>query len=239
MATQDTTFKGSNGRHFAAHIVTPDKPNGGAVLIAHNLDGLSATEKEIAGRFAGLGYVALAVDYIGDGRILTHDERYPFVGAHTADPTHLRASMGGALAILRNHPSVQRNRIAAVGYCYGGLVAIELAKTGAEVAAVVGLHTPLPIHRPEENKAIKGRVLILNAASDRYIPWADRIVFEQQMDAAGLDWEMVLLGSTLHGFTGRNSAQAAGLPGIGYSERADKRSWKLMTALLEETIGSR
>lgn len=240
MTSEDISWTGSNGRDFVGYLATPEKPNGGAVVIAHNLSGLSDTEREIARRMAKLGYVALAADYIGEGYILKEAEFYPFVEANTADPTHIRASLTGAYEILKKHQSVFADRIAVVGYCYGGQVAIEFARTGADVKAVVGLHTTLPILRGDENRAIKGRVLILNAASDRYIPWSDRIVFEAQMDAAGVDWDMMLFGSTPHGFTGRDAATAShGMPGIGYSERSDKRSWKLMTDMLAETIGER
>lgn len=236
MTSKDITYTGSTGQAFAGYLVTPDNPNGGAILVAHALDGLSDTEKEIARRYAELGYVVLAVDYIGDGRILVPEERFPFRDNNRADPTHLRASMLGAYAILKNHPAVSPDRIAAVGYCYGGLVAIELGKTGAELAAIVGLHTPLPTERPEQNSAITARVLVINAANDIWIPWAERIVFEQQMDAAGLDWEMVIFGCTQHGFTGKRPGEVRAA-GAGYNERADARSWKLVTDMLAQTIG--
>lgn len=238
MAGEDINWTGSDGRNYVGYLATPEKPNGGGIIIAHALAGLLQAEREIADRFAELGYVTIAADYIGDGRILTPDEYYPFVDVHTPDPTQLRASLGGAHQILTNHPAVAPDRIAAIGYCFGGLVALELARGGAPLAAIVGLHTPLTTLRPEDNRRITGRVLIMNAASDIHIPWAERIIFEQQMDAAKLDWEMVLFGSTEHGFTASRAA-SIGTGNSSYSERADRRSWKLMTEMLRETIGPR
>jgi len=238
MAADDITYVGSNGVTFHGRLVSPENPNGGAVLIGHSLAGLQAFERDVCDDFAALGYVALAIDYIGEGRILGPEEYWPFNHKHTADPTHLLASFGGGYDILRRHPSVSPDRIAGVGYCYGGVVALEFAKTGAEMPAVIGLHTPLPVLRPELNRSIKGRVQIINAANDPYVPWDERIVFEKQMDAAGLDWEMTLLGCAPHAFTAPNSAETShGLAGVGYSERAASRSWKLMTDFLAETVG--
>lgn len=237
MVAEDIIYTGSTGQNFAGYLVTPDHPNGGAILVAHALDGLSATEKEIARRMADLGYVVLAVDYIGDGRILVPEERFDFRDENQADPTRLRASLGRAHELLREHSAVDPDRIAVVGYCYGGLAALEYAKTGARLAAIVGLHTTLPTDRPEENSAITGRVLIMNAANDQWISLESRVEFEKQMDAAGLDWEMHLFGCTAHGFTGRRPGEVRA-EGSGYSERADNRSWHYMTDLLGETIGA-
>lgn len=219
MKTEDLKWTGSDGQTYHGYLATPDNPNGGGVLVTHTLTGLDDVDKQHARDLADLGYTALAVDYIGDGRILTQrSETWPFDFHHASVPTHLRASMQGAHDILKKQPGVSADRTAAVGWGYGGLVAIELAKAGANLAGVVGIHSALPHHRPEENLNIKGKVLVLNSGGEADAPWSDAIVFQQQMDVAKVDWELTLLVST-------------------DVKHREERAWRLTTDFLAEKIG--
>ncbi|MDB5698712.1 MAG: hypothetical protein JWN69_1516, partial [Alphaproteobacteria bacterium] len=132
-------------------------------------------------------------------------------------------------------PGVEAARIAAIGYCFGGFASLELARGGADVAAVVGFHSGLPIDRPEDAWNIKGKVLILNGTADPVVPPEKRLAFETQMNAAGVDWQMHLYGGIQHSFT-MQGVEKLGLPGMAYDKNADARSWRAMLDFFAETI---
>ena len=232
---RDFTYSDARGRSYTGYLATPDAPNGAAVLIAHNAPGIGDHERDVARRLAERGYVALAADGHGEGRTLQGDELGARMGVLMKDPAELRTVLGGALAALTAQPGVDAARVAAIGYCFGGYSVLELARGGADLSAVVGFHSGLPVERPEDAGAIKAKVLILNATIDPYVPPEERALFETQMNAAGIDWRMVLYGGTEHAFTVREAA-SFGMPGIGYHARNDERSWRAMLDLFGESI---
>lgn len=232
----DVEYRDGSQKRYVGHLATPDRPNGAAVLIAHGGPGVSDHEREIAVRLAELGYVALAADYHGDGQIMAGPAFERRMAELVADPTPLRVALGAGLAMLHSQPGVTPDRVAAIGYCLGGFAALEFARGGADVPAVVGFHSLLPTQRAEEARQITGRVLVLVGTRDPFAPAADRAIFEQHMDAAGVDWQMVVYGDTEHGFT-MTGASAYGIPGVSYSAASDRRSWQAMLTLFEDTIG--
>jgi dienelactone hydrolase len=231
----DFLYADAGGQSYTGWLETPGAPNGAAVLIAHNAPGLGDHERAVARRLAALGYVALAADLHGGGRVLEAGELGPRMALLMGDPAHLRGSLGAALEALKAQAGVEADRIAAVGYCFGGFSVLELARGGADIAAVVGFHSTLPTQRPEDARAIKGKVLLCTATMDPYVPMEDRIAFESQMNDAGVDWWMALYGGTQHAFT-VEGAEQFGMPGIAYSEQSDERSWRAMRDLFAETI---
>lgn len=218
-------------------LVRPAKPNGAAVLLFHNAPGVSSFERDTAKKVAELGYVVLAADYVGDGQVLQMDAMQKEVGPLLADTALVRVRAEAALATIVAQPDVDAGRVAAIGYCFGGTTALELARTGADIKGVVGLHAGLPIQRPEDNRAIRGKVLMLEGAADPMVPVEMRNMWEAQMNEAGIDWRMLLFGGVQHAFT-VPGAEHAGMPGLAYDGVADKRSWDAMTAFLEETVGN-
>ncbi len=133
-------------------------------------------------------------------------------------------------------PGVDAGRVAAIGYCLGGAAALELARGGADVAAVACFHSSLPVTHPEDNRNIRAKVLIQSGAADPMAPPEIRALFEAQMNAAGVDWRMILYGGVLHAFTVPGAANY-GMPGLRYDRTADERSWRAMLDLFEESIG--
>src|SRR3954471_2156937 len=130
------------------------------VLVAHESPGITEHTLNAAARLADLGFVALATDYQGGGQVVTdRDEMMRRYAVFMEDPDHIRARMGAALAALTAQPRVDATRLAAVGYCYGGTAALELARGGADVKAVVGFHSGLGTARPGDAAQIKGKVL--------------------------------------------------------------------------------
>ncbi|WP_257539735.1 dienelactone hydrolase family protein [Sphingobium sp. CFD-1] len=235
MSGTSVSYTDSEGVAFTGYLARPAKPNGAGVLIAHNAPGLDDHERDIADRLAGLGYVALAADYHGDGAILGGEALGARMEMFTADPAPMRRILGAALARLVSEPDVMADRVAAIGYCFGGFGALELARGGARLASTVGFHALLPSQRDEDAANIKGHVLVCNATMDPYVSIDSRIAFEKVMDAAGIDWRMILYGGTQHAFTIEN-ADKIDMPGIAYHPANAQRSWQAMLDLFAETI---
>jgi dienelactone hydrolase len=231
-----TVAYSAEGVEFEGALFTPTGSGPApAVLVAHESNGITRHTLDAAERLAGLGFVALAVDYQGGGVSLTDREeimrRYAWF---MADPSHIRTRLQAAQAVLLAQPRVDPSRIAAVGYCYGGTAVLELARSGADLKAVVGFHSGLQTARPQDAAAIRAKVLVQIGADDPVIPPEQRTAFEQEMTAGGVDWRMVVYGKTGHSFT-NPEIDAYGLPGFRYHADSDRRSWAAMKDLFAET----
>ena len=223
------------GRRYVGHLVVPNNAQGSAVLLAHNAPGIDDFERGIAQRLAGLGYIVLCADYVGDGKLLSMDRVQACLGASIADTTLLRDPITAAFRALVAQPGVDTSRTAAIGYCLGGAAVLELVRGGAGVAAVVTFHGSLPVGQPEDDRNIKGKVLIQTGAADAMVPSEARTLFEAQMNEAGVDWRMILYGGVLHAFT-VPGATSYGMSGLRYDPSADERSWRAMLDLFSESI---
>ena len=210
-----------------------------AVLVFPDAFGLSGHAISRAERLAAEGYVALACDLHGEGALI--DDLEPALGLLKplhADPAKTRERAGRALDALVARPEVDAARVAAIGFCFGGTMALELARAGADVKAVVGFHSGLGTAAPKSDaKRIKGRVLVCIGADDPMIDAGQRAGFETEMREAGCDWQMHLYGDTVHGFTNTGAAKREMPHAIRYSAEADARSWAAMTQLFGETLG--
>jgi dienelactone hydrolase len=207
-----------------------------AVLVAHEGGGLDEYQKTRAERFAQLGYVAFALDYHGLGRPLTSQEDMAArCQALWLEPGRIRALAGAGLDVLLAEPRTDAARVAAVGYCFGGALVLELARSGAEVKAVVGFHPRLATRRPHDAANIRGKVLVCVGTEDPLVSLEERIAFEDEMRAGGVDWRMNLYGGAKHSFT-RPGAERDGRAGVAYDQASDERSWRAMLDLFEEAI---
>ena len=134
-------------------------------------------------------------------------------------------------------PEVDAARLGAIGFCFGGTMSLELARSGADIKAVVGFHSGLATAAPKTDaKAIKARILVCIGGDDPFIPLEQRADFEAEMRDAGVDWQMNLYGNTVHSFTNPNAANAKRPDALRYSAQADKRSWKSMQDLFVEAF---
>lgn len=207
------------------------------VLVCHEGPGLTDHTKIIARRLAKLGYVAYAMDYHGDGRPLANPaDTMARLNPWRADPTGIRVRAGIALKLLAARPEVDARRMAAIGYCFGGTTALELARAGEDLRCVVGFHSGLATARPQDAVNIKAKVLVNIGAEDPIIPPEQRLDFEKEMRAANVDWRMILYGGAGHSFT-NPAADARNMPGFKYHEPTDRRSWRAMLDLFDETLG--
>ena len=218
-------------------------PSGGGgkspgVLVFPEAFGLSEHAIGRAERLAGMGYVALACDLHGDAHLEDDlDRAIGLLKPLFAEPSKTRARARGGLEALLGRPEVDPAKIAAIGFCFGGTMALELARDGADIHAVVGFHSGLGTAAPKEDAArIKGRVLVCIGADDPMIAAEQRAGFESEMRDAGVDWQMHLYGGTVHSFTNQNAARRNRPDAIRYSPQADRRSWASMTELFDEVF---
>jgi dienelactone hydrolase len=152
-----------------------------------------------------------------------------------AQPDDMRAVAQTGLDVLLAEPRADASRVAAVGYCFGGTLVLDFARSGADLKAVVGFHPGLRTSRPTEANAITGKILVCIGADDPFVPVEQRLAFEEEMQAGGVDWRMNVYGGVGHSFTHPWAKRQ--MPGIEYDEVADRRSWRAMLDLFDEVFG--
>jgi dienelactone hydrolase len=206
-----------------------------AVLLCHEGPGLDDHVKGRAVRLAGLGYAAFALDYHGGE--LPIDEAMTRLNDLMTDPGLTRRLARAGLDVLLAQDQVDPDRVAAIGYCFGGAMALELARDGAELKAVVGFHPGLGSPEPGGSSAIRGSVLMCCGAEDPFVPAEQRQVFEVDMRESGVaDWQLDLYGGVGHSFTNPR-VDEIGMPGVAFDAAADRRSWRALLELLDDTLG--
>ncbi len=227
------------GRRLLGHLAYDDTRSGKqpAVLLCHEGGGLDGNVKERAERLATLGYVAFALDYFGDGkRMPTMEEAMALLRPIAADPDLTRRLGTAGLDVLVAHEAVDPDRVAAIGFCFGAAMALELGRTGADLKAIVGFHPGLGIGRPEDSKNIRASVLLCVGSDDPFATAEQRLAFETEMTEAGVaDWSIEVYGGVAHSFTNPEAGDR-GIPALRYDRRADERSWQSMLRLFADTI---
>ena len=238
MKTQEIEYH-ADGARLIGYLAVDDTRSGKrpGVLVAPEGGGLVDLTKTIARRLAELGYVAFAMDYYGDGKPLSdRNQVMPRINAFMAEPSTIRARAAEALAVLAGQPECDPGKLAATGYCFGGTTVLELARSGADLKAVVGFHSGLGTTRPAEPGVVRPKILTCIGACDPIIPADQRQAFEAEMTAAGVDWQMNVYGEAGHSFTNPASGNL-GMPGFAYHAETDRRSWAAMRDLFDETLG--
>ena len=222
-----TVLQGYLAYDDAAKIPSP------GVLVVHEWKGLGTYAKRRAEQLAKLGYVAFAADMYGKGVYAKdHEAAAALSGVYRNDRQLMRSRILAALDVLKQQPQVDADRIAAIGYCFGGMTVLELARSGAAILGVVSFHGGLQTPHPQDAKAIRGKVLVLHGANDPFVTQAEVATFEHQMRAAGADYQLIQYDGAVHSFTVPNAGHDPS-SGMAYDKEADKRSWEAMQAFLE------
>jgi dienelactone hydrolase len=208
------------------------------VLVVHEWTGLGDYAQTCARKLAAMGYVAFAIDMYGkDVRPKTPQEAGIQAGIYKHDRALMRARALAGLEVLRGNPLCDPRRVAVIGYCFGGTVALEIARSGADVAGVVSFHGGLDTPTPADAKNIRCKVLVLHGGDDPHVPPQDVAAFEEEMRAAGVDWQLIVYGGAVHSFTNPAAGNDKS-KGAAYNAAADRRSWEAMKAFFAEIFHS-
>ncbi len=206
-----------------------------AVLIVHQWTGLTDYEKMRARMLAELGYTVFAADIYGQGVRPVPPASGKEAGKYKSDRALYRSRLNAALDVMRQDPQTDPARMAAIGYCFGGTGVIELARSGADVKAVVSFHGGLDSPTPADGKKIKCKVLALHGADDPFVTAKDMAAFEEEMKAASVDYKRLNYPGAVHAFTqkmaGRDNSK-----GVAYHAEADAQSWVAMKEFLAESL---
>lgn len=203
------------------------------VVVVHEWWGHNAHTRNQAQRLAAAGYVAFAVDMYGGAKATTHpEEAQGFMMETIKDPAVMVARFNAALDVLKQDPNVDPERIGAVGYCFGGMVVLNMARAGADFDAVVSIHGALP-SGPVDSGKVKAHVLVATGGADTFVP-ADTVEsFRKAMEKAGAAVHIISYPDAKHGFTNPDAA-SFGLPQLAYNAAADTASFQAMRALFQE-----
>jgi dienelactone hydrolase len=215
------------------------------VLVIHSLWGYNDHVREQVRRLADAGYVGYAFDMGGAGPVPTHIEHGPTMTAQSAIPLPKKiAKFNAAMEALKRDPHVDPNRISAIGYCWGGSVILDMARSGVGLDSVVTFHGTLTTQTPAQKDRFKSRVLVLTGALDPYAPAQAVEAFRKEMTDAGAKFEIVTYPGVMHAFTEPYAKQeivdlagqqARGVDrGIKYDAGADAQSWAAMLKLFKE-----
>ena len=205
------------------------------VLVVPNVLGQKESDNVVAERLAALGYVAFACDVFGQGRRKTREsaDMAEYMNEMLADRAQLRDRLAAGLAVLTGMSRVAPGKVAAIGYCFGGLCVLDLARSGQDVLGVVSFHGVYG--RPDYANAqpIRAKVLVAHGWDDPLGPPDAVVGLAAELTEGGADWQLHAYGHAGHAFTDAGTKES-GRPGFGYEEKADRRSWQAMKDFLAE-----
>jgi dienelactone hydrolase len=238
MNTKDITYK-SGDKTLTGYLADGSSgKKAPGILVCHQGGGLRDHEKERARMLAELGYVAFALDVYGT--IVTKmEEAMPLMNALLADPNELRARAKAGLDVLKAQPNVDTKRLAAIGFCFGGGLVLELSRAMPELSCVVAFHPGMsgPTSLAEKDtRPVKAKVMVCAGQLDPLIPPNAREHFLSLMKDAGADCQFITYAQAGHSFSDK-SVDALNMPNFKYHAPTDRRSWAAMRDLFDETLG--
>ena len=229
----DTTLKG-----YLAYDDTIQGMRPG-ILVVHEWWGQNAYERQRAEMLAKLGYTALALDMYGEGKTAEHpDEAGKFAGAVRQNLPLMKARFLAAREFLNNQPTVNPEKIAAIGYCFGGSVVLEMAIEGVDLDAVASFHGSLGGLSTPQAGAVKAKILVANGADDPFVTAQQIAAFKAMMNAAGADYTFINYPGARHSFTNPGADQLGehfNMP-LAYNASADSASWLALQQLLRKVF---
>jgi len=207
------------------------------VLVVHEWWGQNAYARKRAEMLAGLGYTALALDMYGEGKTATHPENAAkFSSAVRKNMELATKRFKAALNVLKSQPTVDPEKIAAIGYCFGGAIVLEMAREGLDLDGVASFHGTLGTTHPAQPGKVKARIRVFTGADDPFVPDKDIKAFKQEMDAAGADYRIITYPGAKHSFTNPDAdkfGKEFDLP-LAYNKEADEQSWQAMQEFFKE-----
>lgn len=217
-------------------LVEPTGRVRGTVLVVHAWKGLGDEEKERARMLAKLGYRAFALDMYGAGVYAKNtDEAAKRAGEFYGNRQLMRGRVRAAMDALKDKDKLG-DKVAAIGYCFGGTVVLECARNGFDFDAVVSFHGGLKFDSAPRRGQVKASVLVCNGYDDPYVPVEERQAFKREMAQAGADFVFIDYAGAVHSFTSKAAGPPAEGKGAAYDEKADARSWAAMEDWFERTM---
>ncbi len=209
------------------------------IIVVHEWWGLNDYARRRAKMLAELGYTALAVDMYGEGKQAAHpDDAGKFSSEVMKNFDVAKARFLAGEDFLKKQPTVDPDRIAAIGYCFGGGVVLNMVRQGADLKAAVTFHGMLGAVKPAEPGAIKARILVLHGGDDKFATNEQIEAFKQEMKSAGADFQFIVYPGAMHGFTNPDATgygKKFNIP-LAYNKKADNESWNEMKKFLSETL---
>jgi len=203
------------------------------LLLVHHAYGLDDHTKEHAAAYAQLGFAVFACDMYGSGLPQDREGAIRFLQELRADSARLLARASAGLQVLSGHPLVD-GRLAAIGYCFGGMAVLQMARSGVSLAGAVSVHGSLATAERAAPGRVKARILVCHGGLDPHVPMGQVTQFVDEMQQAGADWQLTVYGNALHGFTHKGGGR---MPGVAYHEAADARSLRAIEDFFTELFG--
>jgi len=231
----------ANGTKLKGYIAWDDAVQGRrpGILVVHEWWGLNEYARKRARMLAEQGYTALALDMFGDGKQAHHpDDAQKFSSEVSQNEALARARFEAALNLLKKEQTVDGDRIGAIGYCFGGSVALNMARIGEPLKVVLSFHGPLGTQHPAATGAIKARIVSFTGEADPFIPAEQVAAFRKEMDHAGANYQVVTYPGAMHSFTSPEAdkyGKEFKLP-LAYNAEADKDSWAKGLAVMAEVF---
>ena len=231
MKTEEINYS-HDQKNFIGYVAYPERDKAPLILIAPSWAGRDEFVKDKAEKLAREGYVAMAVDMYGDAKVgSSTEENQSLMTPLIEDRDRLKGIIKSALDAGRQLEAVEASNVAAIGYCFGGLVVLDLARSGSDINGVVSFHGLLMDSKISE-EGIRSKILVLHGERDPMVPLEMIDGFQKEMTQAGADWQLHSYGNAYHAFTN----QEANDPDLGteYNQDADRRSWQSMMNFFQE-----
>ena len=229
-----------DGKDFEGFIALPKKSGQKlpAVLLIHDWTGLDEYEQMRTKMLAENGYVTLAMDMYGKGlRAKNHKEAGELSGTYGKDRNLLRSRIATALQVLKARPEVDPSRIAVVGYCFGGMAAIEAALMAADINGVVTFHAALSFPTlAADAKNVRVPILIHHGSADKFVSDSQVKALKSEFDKAKVKYNLVVHPGATHGFTLKSNVGHEEHFGMKYDAKADLASWASMLSFLRNIL---
>lgn len=231
----------AQGVMLKGYVAYDDKIEGTrpGILVVHEWWGLNDYTRKRAQMLAKLGYTALAVDMYGEGKQAMHPEdAKAFSSAVMKDFDSAKARFLAAMELLKKQPTVDADQIAAIGYCFGGGVVLNMARQGVDLKGVVSFHGSLGAVKPAEPGMIKSKIRVYTGADDKFVPLESVAAFEKEMIDAKADFQVISYPGAVHAFTNPEATKLGKkfkLP-LAYNAKADKESWEEMKKFFDANL---
>lgn len=230
------THDGTELEGCLAYDDNVDGPRPG-VLVIHEWWGQNDYARTRVRELAKMGYAAFALDMYGKGKVTdAADQASVWATPFYQDRGLARERAKAGLEVLRSHERCDGAKIAVIGYCFGGAMSLELARSGAPLKGAASFHGNLKAADPADNYNIVAKLLVLHGGADPMVTMEEAASFSENLEKAGKDYEIIVYGGAVHSFTNPKAGQA-GIEGVAYDEKADRKSWAALSRFLREIFG--